>query len=84
VSIWHAEHLQVGPRTEPDELLVNHLMRRNIQSHEELRGQRGHRQVQAATRRLGRPNTMPNTMAHSPPRSSAGSAACRQMRMKKL
>ena len=55
--------------TEPEsELLVNHLMRRNIQSLKNCAGQRGHRQVQALTRRLGSPNRMPKNVAHSPPR----------------
>ena len=61
--------------TEPEgESLVNHLMRRNIQSAKNCAASVATARYRPLTRRLGRPNRMPTTVAHSPPSTSAGTS----------
>ena len=71
--------------TEPEsELLVNHLMRRNIQSLKNCAASVATARYRPFTRRLGSPNRMPKNVAHSPPRMSAGISGMPGKRTKKL
>jgi len=71
--------------TEPEsELLVNHLMRRNIQSLKNCAASVATARYRPFTRRLGRPNRMPKNVAHRPPRMSAGISGMPGKRTKKL
>jgi len=71
--------------TEPEGVSsVNHLMRRNIQSAKNCAASVATARYRPRTRRLGRPNRMPNSVAHSPPRISAGISGMPGTRTKKL
>ena len=64
--------LRSGTATEPEALSsVNHLMRRNIQSAKNCAASVATARYRPLTRKLGRPNKMPNSMAHTPPSTSA-------------
>ena len=64
--------------------MVNHLMRRNIQSEKNCAASVVTARYSPLTRRLGSPNRMPKAVAHSPPRISAGISGMPGMRTKKL
>ena len=71
--------------TEPDEeSSVNQRMRKNIQSLKNCAASVATARYRPLTRRLGRPNRMPNTVAHRPPSNSAGISGMPGMRMKTL
>ena len=71
--------------TEPEsELLVNHLMRRNIQSLKNCAASVATARYKPLTRKLGKPNKMPKKVAHRPPKMSAGISGKPGKRTKKL
>ena len=71
--------------TEPEgELLVNHWMRKNIQSEKNCAASVATARYRPLTRRLGRPNRMPNSIEQVPPRISATIKGRPSMRTKKL
>ncbi|MOA25715.1 hypothetical protein D3C78_1464580 [compost metagenome] len=71
--------------TEPEALSsVNHLMRRNIQSLKNCAAKVATARYRPLTRRLGRPNRMPNSVAHSPPRIRVTISGMPGTRAKKL
>ena len=85
VSIGKPNTCRPETDTEPDgESLVNHLMRRNIQSPKNCAASVATARYRPLTRKLGKPNRMPNAAAHSPPSSSAGISGMPGMRTKRL
>ena len=71
--------------TDPDdELLVNHLMRRNAQSQKNCAASVATARYRPLMRRLGRPKSTPTTVAHRPPSRMAATTGMPSMRIRKL
>ena len=63
---------------------VNHLMRRNIQSLKNWAASVATAKYKPLTRKLGKPNKMPNAVAHKPPKIKAGISGIPGRRTKML
>src|SRR5665647_2015436 len=93
----HSRYLEVGlsiskpnickpdTETDPDDAsLVNHLTRRNIQSLKNCAASVATARYRPLTRKLGKPNRIPNALEHRPPRIRARSSGMPGTRTKKL
>ena len=71
--------------TEPDdELLVNHCTRKKSQSAKNCAASVATARYKPLTRKLGRPKSMPNNMAQTPPKTNATIKGMPSIRTKKL
>ena len=85
LSIDRPRNSKPDTETEPEaESLVNHLMRKNIQSLKNCAASVATARYRPLTRKLGRPNKMPKAAAHTPPSTSASSSGMPGKRTKKL